>query len=132
MRPTLIALTLTALSVMWGPTIPAFAQDTKVAKGTITATPAEMRSSGVVKAIGGDWVTISGKGGAGSSFEQTFKVDSKTMVYAKGASTAVAAKGGKAPFTSLVSAGDRVRVSYHKMGDSLIAGDVHVTLKATH
>lgn len=216
MRPTLIALTLTALSVIWGPATTAFAQDIKVAKGTITAigghsltvkvgdhdmafnvdsktmvqsrgasskanwlavsgkrgphlsdvlqpgqavavtysdlagglrateiktmpkpranadAPAEMRSTGVVKAIGVDSLTISGKGGSGSTFEQTFKVDSRTMVWARGASRAVAAQGGKAPFNSLVSAGDRVTVSYRQMGDSLIAGDVHVTLKATH
>ena len=214
MRPTLIALTLTALSVIWGPTTTtAFAQDIRVAKGTITAiggrsltvkvgdhdmafnvdsktmvqsrgasskshwlaatgqpgphlsdvlrpgqsvsitysdlagglraaeikavpkpndAPAEMHSTGVIKAIGGDWLTINGKAGSGASFEQTFKVDPKTMVYAKGASTAVAATGGKAPFRSLVSAGDHVKVSYHKVGDALIAGDVHVTLKATH
>lgn len=214
MRATLIALTLTALSVIWGPAA-SFAQDHKIAKGTITAiggrsltvkvgdhdmafnvdsktmvqsrgasskatrfaaagkpglhladvlqpgqavsitysdlagglraseikaipkssagaaAPAEMHAAGVVKAIGADWITINGKGGGGSSFAQTFKVDPKTMVFAKGASTAVAAKG-KVPFNSLVSAGDRVTVSYRTAGDSLLASDVHVTLKATH
>src|SRR4051812_50120659 len=36
MKPTVIALTLTALSVIWGPTASTFAAD-KVAKGTISA-----------------------------------------------------------------------------------------------
>ena len=216
MRSTLIALTLAVLSVFWGPIPAAFAQDVRVAEGTIAAiggrsltvkvgdhdmafnvdsktmvqargasskatriaasgkpgphladvlqpgqavavtysdlagglraseikaipksspnahAAAAMRSTGVVKALGADWITISGKGGAGSSFEQTFKVDPKTLIYAKGASTAVAAKGGKVPFNSLVSSGDHVTVSYRTAGDSLLASDVHVMMKATH
>ena len=213
MRSTLIALTLTALSVIWGP-VASFAQDTKTANGTITAiggrsltvkvgdrdmafnvdsktlvqargastkasrlaatgnpgphladvlqpgqavavtysdlagglraseikaipkrtaeAPAEMRANGVIKAIGADWITINGNSGGGASFEQTYKVDPKTQVFAKGATTAMAANGGKAPFNSLLAAGDRVSVAYHKSGDGLLADNVHVTLKATH
>jgi hypothetical protein len=93
---------------------------------------ADLRSTGIVKAIGADWMTINGKIGGGGTFEQTFKLDPKTMVSAKGAGTAVAAKGGKAPFSDLVSSGDHVTVSYHKHGTSLLASDVHVTLKASH
>ena len=214
MRSTIVVLTLTALSVFWGPTASAVAQDTKVAKGTIAAisggfltvkvgdhdmafnvdtkttvqargaatkarrfaaagkpgphlndvlqpgqavavtysdmagslraseikaipkagasadAPANMRASGVVKSVGADWITINGRSGGGASFEQTFTVDPKTMVFAKGAGTAVAAKGGKAPFSDLVGSGDRVTVAYHKTGDMLLASDVHVTLKA--
>jgi hypothetical protein len=215
MKPTLVALTLTALSIIWNPTASAIAGDARVAKGTITAiggqsltvkvgeqdmafkvdthtfvqargastkatrfaatgkpgphladvlhpgqavavtysdvagslraseikaipkapsadTNAAMRSTGVVKSIGTDWITITGKIGGGGTFEQTFKVDPKTMVFAKGAGTAVAARGGRAPFSDLVSSGDHVTVSYHKQGTSLLASDVHVATKLSH
>ncbi len=89
-----------------------------------------LQSTGVVKAIGTDWITINGKSGGGASFEQTLKIDSKTMVLAKGAGTAVAAKGGRAPFTDLVHSGDHVSASYHKVGDGLLASDLRVTTKA--
>src|SRR3954463_15341440 len=213
MKPTVIALTLTALSVIWGPTASTFAAD-KVAKGTISAiggqsltvkvgdqnmvfnvdaktvvtapgaatkatqlaapgkpgphlkdvlqsgqavavtytdmgialhasaikaipkasaSPnpnADMHSAGIVKALGADWITINGKSGGGASFEQTFKVDPKTKVFAKGAGTATAATGGRGLFDQLVASGDHVRVSYHKNGADLFASDVHVTVKA--
>jgi hypothetical protein len=93
---------------------------------------ATKRSEGVVKALGSDWITISGKGGSGSTFEQTFKIGSATKVYAKGAGTATAAKGGSMPFADLVTSGDHVSVSYRAQGNSLLASDVHVTIKATH
>jgi hypothetical protein len=93
---------------------------------------AEMTSAGVVKSIGADWITINGSGGGGASFEQTFKIDRATKVFAKGAGTAAAAKGGKLPFRDVVTSGDHVSVSYRKQGDSLLASDVHVTMKATH
>jgi Domain of unknown function (DUF5666) len=93
---------------------------------------ATLRSEGVVKAMGSDWITISGKGGSGSTFEQTFKIDSATKVYAKGAGTATAARGGSMPFADLVTSGDHVTVSYRTQGNSLLASDVHVTIKATH
>jgi hypothetical protein len=215
MKSTLVVLTFTALSVIWGPTASALAADARVAKGTITAIGgqsltvkvgehdmaftidagtlvqargaattasrfaaagkpgphlidllhtgqavavryrdmagslraseikaiskapstddhADMRSTGVVKSIGADWLTINGNSGGGGTFEQTFKVDPKTKVFAKGAGTAVAATGGKAPFSELVSNGDLVTVSYHKQGTSLLASGVHVTTKVSH
>jgi hypothetical protein len=209
MKPTVIALTLTALSVVWGPTASTFAAD-KVAKGTISAiggqsltvkvgdrdmvfnvdtttvvqargaatkatqlaaagksgphlkdllqsgqsvavtysdmgialrastiraipkasaapsTNADMHSAGVVKALGADWITISGKSGGGASFEQTFTVDPKTKVFAKGAGTATAATGGRGVFDQLVASGDHVRISYHQNGGDLFASKVHV------
>jgi Domain of unknown function (DUF5666) len=216
MKSTLFAITLTALSVICGPTAPAAAQDAKVARGTIAAmggksvtvkvgdqdmtfsidsktmvqargastkssraaaagkpgprlddvlqtgqavavtyndmagtlhateikaipkagastasAKAATKSAGVVKSMGADWITINGRSGGGSSFEQTFKIDPSTKVFGKGAGTAVAAKGGKAPFTDLVVSGDHVSVSYHKLGNSLVASDVHVTMKAS-
>jgi hypothetical protein len=90
-----------------------------------------MRSSGVVKSLGGDWITIQGNSGSGASFEQTFKVDASTRVFKKGAGTAAAAKGGRAPFNELIASGDHVSVGYHKSGDALVASDVRVTMKAT-
>lgn len=92
----------------------------------------ELISAGFVKAIGPDWITINGRSGGGSTFEQTFRLDPGTKVFAKGAGTAVAAKGGKAPFTDLVASGDRVSISYHKVGGSLVASDVRVTMKTAH
>jgi hypothetical protein len=89
-------------------------------------------SSGTVKAIGADWITITGSAGAGSSFEQTFKIAPSTKVFAKGASTATAAAGGKVGFQKLIGGGDHVNVSYHIQGDSLMASSVHVTMKAAH
>ena len=215
MKPNLVALTLTALSVIWGPAAAARAGDTKIATGTITAIGGQsltvkvgeqdmafkvdtktlvqargaatkasrfaasgkpgphlidvlhpgqavavtysdmagslhaseikaipkapsaddnavIRSNGVVKSIGAEWLTINGKIGGGGSFEQTFRIDPKTMVFAKGASTAVAARGGKAPFADLVAVGDHVTVAYHTVGNALLASDVHVTLKVSH
>ena len=213
MRSTLVALTFTALTVIWGATAPALAQDAKVAKGTVTAisgrsltvnvgdqdlafnvdnktlvqargasskarsfaaagkpgphlgdllqrgqtvavtysdmagrlraseikaipkagasAKSEMRSDGVVKSMGADWITINGRSGA-ASFEQTFKIDAATKVFGKGAGTAAAAKGGRVRFAELVASGDHVSVSYHVLGNALLASDVHVTMKAAH
>src|SRR4051812_50221610 len=68
MKPTVIALTLTALSVIWGPTASTFAAD-KVAKGTISA-------------IGGQSLTVK----VGDQ-NMVFNVDAKTVVTARGAAT---------------------------------------------
>jgi hypothetical protein len=87
-------------------------------------------STGVVKSMGNDWITISGHTGP-ASFDQTFKIDPATKIFAKGAGTAAAAKGGKTAFTDVLKAGDHVTVAYRKQGDALHASDVHVTQKAT-
>ena len=92
---------------------------------------ASRSSTGVVKSMGADWITISGRSGP-ASFEQTFKIDSTTKVFAKGAGTAAAARGGKAPFAEIITSGDHVSVLYHVKGDALHASDVHVTMKGTH
>ena len=89
-------------------------------------------SEGVVKAMGPDWITINGKAGSGATFEQTFKIGTRTKVFAKGAGTAAAATGGKVVFHDIVTSGDHVSVSYHVQGDSLLASNVHVTTKASH
>jgi hypothetical protein len=103
----------------------------KVAAVSNTSATADLKSIGVVKLIGADWITISGRTGA-ATFDQTFKIDPATKVFAKGAGTATAAKGGRLPFGDVITTGDRVSVSYHKQGDSLLASTVLVTIKATH
>jgi len=98
--------------------------------GSVTAS--EMRSLGTVKSLGPDSITIAGGSGAGASFTQTFRIGADTKVIGKGVGTAAAAKGGKAPFSELVAAGDKVTVSYHKAGDALQASAVRVTAKKTN
>jgi hypothetical protein len=93
---------------------------------------AAKHSAGIVKAIGPDWLTISGSGGGKATFEQTFKIEPHTMVWVKGATKAVAAKDGKAPFGNLVGSGDHVNVAYRAAGDALVASELHVTVKAPH
>jgi len=91
-----------------------------------------MLSSGTVQSVGANSITITGGGGGGASFMQTFTIDERTKVYAKGAGTAAAARGGRLPFSQLVGSGDKVSVSYHKMDGALHASDVRVTMKAMH
>jgi uncharacterized protein DUF5666 len=98
--------------------------------GSVQAAP-EMRSTGTVKAIAGDSITIVGAVNGGGSFTQTFVVNSATKVVGRGAGTATAAKGGRAPFTDLIAAGDRVSISYHNVGNTLQASDIRVTMKGS-
>ena len=99
--------------------------------GAAVQTASDMRSSGIVKAIAGDSITIVGASGGGGSFTQTFVVNSATRVVGKGAGTATAANGGRVPFADLIAAGDRVSVSYRKVGNALQASDVRVTMKGS-
>lgn len=92
--------------------------------------PSEMISSGVVKSLSDNSMTISGSSGGGATFTQSFTVDQTTKVIAKGAGTAAAASGGKLALTKAVAEGDRVRVSFHEAGTSLVASEILVTLKA--
>jgi len=90
----------------------------------------QMTATGIVQSVGGDSITISGNGGAGAAFTQTFIIDETTKVFAKGAGTMAASGGGKAPFAKLVASGDRVSVAYHKKGAALHASDIRVTWKS--
>jgi hypothetical protein len=47
-----------------------------------------------------------------------------------GAGTAAAAAGGKISITNVVGKGDRVTVTYRKMGDALQATEILVRTKA--
>jgi hypothetical protein len=100
--------------------------------GSMATASSEERSRGIVKSLGTDSLTISGPSGAGATFTQTFIVDSKTKVIAKGAGHATAARGGRMPFTDLIASGDRVSVSYRKSGNTLYASDVQVIMRAAH
>ena len=96
------------------------------------AAPAAHLSSGLVKEIGDRLITISGTSGGGATFTQTFAIDERTHVLAKGAGTATHANGGHVPFNRLVASGDRVTITYEKVGNVLYASDVHVTTRAAH
>src|SRR4051794_41345316 len=80
MRVTLVALSLTAVSVLGGASSPVFAQSSKVASGTVTS----LSGSSLMVKVGGQ--------------DMQFSVDSKTTVEARGGSTktAQAAASGKA------------------------------------
>src|SRR5712691_1665255 len=92
--------------------------------GSLTSEPESLTSSGTVQSVAPNSITILGAGGGGASFTQTFMIDEHTKVFAKGAGTAAASKGGRAPFNQLVTSGDHVSVSYHKAGGQLHASDV--------
>jgi hypothetical protein len=87
-------------------------------------------ASGTVESISASALTITGAGGGGSTFKQTFTIDAKTTVVGEGVGTAAAAKGGKIVFTDHVTKGDRVTVTYRTMGNMLHAEQVRVTQKA--
>jgi hypothetical protein len=100
--------------------------------GSPASEPESLTSKGTVQSVAPNSITITGAGGGGASFTQTFMIDEHTKVFAKGAGTAAAAKGGRAPFNELVTSGDHVSVSYHKAGGQLHASDVRVMMKAMH
>jgi len=93
--------------------------------------PESPLAKGTVQSVTPNAITITGGSGGGASFTQTFMIDERTKVFAKGAGTAAAARGGRAPFNELVTSGDHVVVSYQKVGGSLHASNVRVMLKAT-
>jgi hypothetical protein len=93
--------------------------------------PATQISIGTVQSIGANSITIAGSDN-GATFTQTFLVDEDTRVVARGASTAAAAKGGRAPFSDLVASGDHVSVWYRSVEGRLLASDVRVMRKAMH
>lgn len=110
MRRLLFAVPLAALSVVGWPTTHALAQDTKTARGTLTAMAA-------------DSVTV--KVGAA---DMTFGVDNKTNVEAPGAGgkarqAAAAGKGGP-KLADVLKVGQAVEVSYHDMGGALHAATI--------
>lgn len=110
MRRTVLALGLATLALFAWLTPPVVAQDTKSARGTVTAMTANM-------------VTVK----AGER-ELKFTIDGTTKVIATGGSTATrkaAAAGEPGPkLADFVKVGDAVDVSYHEMGATLHAASV--------
>jgi Domain of unknown function (DUF5666) len=88
-------------------------------------------ASGTVEVVSGTSLTITGSGGGGSTFKQTYTIDASTRVVGSGVGTAAAAKGGKVSFTDHVGKGDRVTVQYHATGNTLHASEVRITQKAS-
>ena len=94
--------------------------EAKAAVKTETAT-------GTVTAVSGTSLTITGTAASGGSFTQTYTVDANTKVVGEGAGTA--ASKGKVTILDLVTKGNRVTVSYHASGATLVATEVRVTRK---
>lgn len=93
------------------------------------AANAEERATGTVDMVSGTMLEINGST-SGGTFKQSFTIDGETKVVAMGAGTAAAAKGGKIAITDIVGKGDRVTVTYHKMGTTLHAAEVRVMQKS--
>jgi len=93
--------------------------------------PSDMVSTGTVKSVTANAMTITGSAGGGATFTQSFTIAPSTKVIAKGAGTAAAASGGKIAITEAVGTGDRVTVSYREAGNALQASEVRVTVKAS-
>jgi hypothetical protein len=110
MRRTFVALALGALVVAGWPATQAFAQDTKTARGSVTAMAADSINVKV------------------QNVDMKFMVDSKTTVEARGAGTkskAAQAAGMAGPkLGEVVKVGDAVEVSYHDMGGTLHAAKI--------
>lgn len=110
MKRTLIALALGALAVAGWPTTQLLAQETKMARGTVTA-------------IAADSVTVK----VGDQ-EMKFSVDAKTNVEATGAGTRsrqAQAAGQPGPkLADVVKVGQPIAVSYTDMGGSLHASRI--------
>lgn len=114
MTRTLLALPLAALSIVAWPATPARAQNTNMARGTVTAVAADSVSVKVRDA------------------EMKFSVDSKTQVVAVGAGTKArqATAAGKAGpvLSEVVKVGQAVEVSYSETSGALHASRIRAIL----
>jgi len=84
-------------------------------------------SSGTVTAVSASSLSIEGSSGGGAKFTQTFVIDAKTHVVARGASKSLAGGG---PITNAVGKGDHVDVAFEESGTTLRATEVRVMSKA--
>ena len=93
------------------------------------AAQAKTKSTGVVTAVTADTVTVKVAGK-----DMAFKIDEKTAVIARGASTASNAakkEGMKGPkIGDVVKVGDEVEVTHSTVAGTMVASDVRVTKKA--
>jgi hypothetical protein len=87
-------------------------------------------ATGVVESVTTTAMTISGSGGGGSTFKQSYTLDSNTRVVGEGVGTAAAKAGGKIVLTDVVGKGDRVMVTYRAAGTTLHAEEVRIERKA--
>ncbi len=85
--------------------------------------------NGTVDSVSATSLSISGSQ-SGGTFKQTFTIDADTKIVGQGAGTKAAAGGGRLSVTDYLKAGDRVSVTYHKMGNVLHAGEIRVTAKS--
>jgi uncharacterized protein DUF5666 len=116
MKRRLIALALGVVVVAGWPTARLLAQETKTARGTVTA-------------LAADSVTV--KVG---DHDMKFGVDAKTSVEATGAGTkarqAQAAGQAGAKLTDVIKVGQAVEVSYHEMGGAMHAARIRAVSSA--
>jgi len=87
-------------------------------------------ATGTVESVTANMLTITGAGGGGATFKQSYTVDAMTRVVGTGVGTAASKAGGKIAFADYVGKGDRVTVTYHTTGSTLHAEEVRVTQKA--
>lgn len=106
MRRTILRLSLAAFTLVGFISVSLAAQETKNARGTVTA-------------MGADSITVK----AGER-EMKFTVDAKTVVTAEGAGTAsreAAASGKSLTLKDVVKVGNAVNVDYHETGGTMHA-----------
>jgi hypothetical protein len=114
MRRLLLVLPLATL--VFAVSSAAAAQSGNTAQGTVTAVSTASLS-----------IEESKSGGAKAT--QTFTLDDRTEVYARGATRAL--KGSqRGPAPNLIGKGDQVSVTYQESGGTLHATEVRVTKKA--
>jgi hypothetical protein len=115
MRRTILRLSLAAFTLVGFISVSLAAQETKTARGTVTA-------------MGGDSISVK----AGDR-EMKFVVDAKTVVTAEGAGTAsreAAAAGKSLKLADVVKVGDAVEVGYHETGGTMHAARIRRTPSA--
>ena len=95
--------------------------------GASAAAKNKLLSNGTVKSVAATSLTVTADGK-----DMTFTIDAKTKVVGKGIGTKADAKGkgGKAAITDLLSAGDRVSVTYADMGAASHATKIELAQSA--
>src|SRR5437899_360784 len=83
--------------------------------GACPAAPAARTSTGAVRTVAANSLTIKGASGR----DMTFAVDANTHLIARGAGTKAAAGGGRLMMTDSVKTGDRVSITYRDMGSTM-------------
>ena len=82
----------------------------------------KLLASATVKSVAPTTLTVTADGK-----DTSFSVDPKTSVIGKGIGTKARAKGGKATIADLLSAGDRVSVTYQEDGTAVRATKIWLT-----